>query len=245
MHFRHRQNNGLFLLTYFLILKPINKIQNNLNIIHLNDNTDIRGDNMDYLIILILLGFIFFQWKKGKDSRQSEIYKKYLSTEEFKRTLAFGIYQRFCKENEEKSYSSIFLKNNPIDFEYFIAEILKHKYGESIFITKSSGDFGVDVEHGIGEGKVLGQVKCYKDDIGYEPIALIHSNMVKQNASKGYVVTTSNFTENARSYADGLNIDLITGTDLVEMWLNYNNPVSETITINTVNDQTNHFGTSI
>ncbi|MFB6468857.1 restriction endonuclease [Cytobacillus sp. Hz8] len=27
--------------------------------------------------------------------------------------------------------------------------------------------------------------------------------MVKQNASKGYVVTTSNFTENARSYAQG------------------------------------------
>jgi restriction system protein len=216
-----------------------------LNIIPRIDHTDIRGDSMEYLIIIVLLGFIYYQWKKGKDFRETEAFKNYTSTEEFKRTLAFGIYQRFSKENDEKSYSSSFLKNTPLDFEHFIADILKHKYGESIFVTKSSGDFGVDIEHKIGETKVLGQVKCYKDDVGYEPIALIHSNMVKQNASKGYVVTTSNFTGNARSYADGLNIDLITGIDLVEMWLNYHNPVSETITLKNVPNQITHFETSL
>ncbi|PLR83476.1 restriction endonuclease [Bacillus canaveralius] len=193
---------------------------------------------MEYFISLVLLGFIFFQWKKGKNSRAEEIYKNYLSTEEFKRTLAFGIYQRFCKENEEKSYSSTFIKNDPLEFEHFIADILKHKYGGNIYVTKSSGDFGVDIEHGVGEGKVLGQVKCYKDDVGYEPIALLHSNIVKQNASKGYVVTTSNFTDNARSYAEGLSIDLITGTDLVEMWLNYSNPLSESIIVEPIHNQT-------
>lgn len=74
--------------------------------------------------------------------------------------------------------------------------------------------------------------------VGYEPIALLHSNMVKQNVSQGYVVTTSNFTENARSYAQGLQIDLINGTDLVEMWLNYTNPLSESILIHSVHNQT-------
>lgn len=193
---------------------------------------------MEYFLLCVLLGFIFYHWKKIKNFRSEETYKNYLSTEEFKRTLALGIYQRFCKENEEKSYSSIFIKNNPLEFEHFIADIFKHKYGRSTFVTKSSGDFGVDIEHGVGEEKVLGQVKCYKDDVGYEPIALLHSNMVKQNISQGYVVTTSNFTENARSYAQGLQIDLITGTDLVEMWLNYTNPLSESIIIQSVHNQT-------
>ncbi|WP_078549771.1 restriction endonuclease [Litchfieldia alkalitelluris] len=200
---------------------------------------------MEYFILAILLGFIFFQWKKSKTFKELEANKKYLSTEEFKRTLAFGIYQRFCKENDERSYSSIFLKNNPIEFEHFIADVFKHKYGESTFVTKSSGDFGVDIEHGTGDVKVLGQAKCYKDDVGYEPIAIIHSNMVKQNASRGYVVTTSDFTEHARSYAEGLNIDLITGTELVEMWINYSNPVSETITLKAINDQSNQIDTPI
>ena len=196
--------------------------------------------NVEYFVIAILLSYIFIQFKKGNFSKKLDAHKKYVTTDEFKRTLAFGIYQRFCKENDEKTYSSTFIKNNPLDFEHFIADILKHKYGEKIFVTKSSGDFGVDVEHGVGEGKILGQVKCYKDDVGYEPIALLHSNMVKQNAPRGYVVTTSNFTENARSYAEGLEIDLITGIDLVELWLTYNNPVSESITIN---HQTNNLGT--
>ncbi|MBS4192345.1 restriction endonuclease [Bacillus sp. FJAT-49705] len=62
--------------------------------------------------------------------------------------------------------------------------------------------------------------------------------MSKQNATKGYVATTSNFTENARLYAEGINIGLITGTDLVEMWLNYTNPVSENIIMNSVNNHT-------
>lgn len=201
---------------------------------------------MEYFLLVFLLGVIYFQWKRNKDKKEHATYKKYLSTVEFKKTLAFGIYQRFCKENEDKSYSSSFLKNNPIDFEHFIADILKHKYGESSYVTKSSGDFGVDIEHGVGDGKVLGQVKCYKDDVGYEPIALIHSNMIKQNASRGYVVTTSNFTSQARSYAEGLDIDLITGTDLVELWLNYNNPVSETLTtIKPITNQSNKLDTPI
>ncbi|WP_099355499.1 restriction endonuclease [Fredinandcohnia onubensis] len=201
---------------------------------------------MEYFILIVLLVVIYFQWKRYKVTEESAAYKKYLSTEEFKKTLAFGIYQRFCKENEDKSYSSSFLKNNPIEFEHFIADILKHKYGESSYVTKSSGDFGVDIEHGVGDGKVLGQVKCYKDDVGYEPIALIHSNMIKQNASRGYVVTTSNFTSQARSYAEGLDIDLITGTDLVELWLNYNNPVSETLTtIKPITNQSNKLDTPI
>lgn len=46
---------------------------------------------------------------------------------------------------------------------------------------------------------------------------LLHSNMIKQNAPKGYVVSTAGFNEIARSYAQGLNIDLIDGTELVEM----------------------------
>lgn len=103
-------------------------------------------------------------------------------------------------------------------------------------MTKSSGDFGVDIEHGVVETKVLGQVKCYREDMGYEPIAILHSNMIKQNALKGYVVSTAGFNENARSYARGLNIDLINGMDLVEMWINNKSPLIKIIEYKTINN---------
>lgn len=184
--------------------------------------------NLEYLIILLLLGIVFFQWKNQKRIKAEEYLNNYVIQDEFKKTIALGLYQRFCNDSEEKQYSSTFLKSNPLEFENFIADVLKYRYGLESYVTKSTGDFGVDVEHGIGEGKVIGQVKCYLKDIGYEPIAIIHSNMVKQKASKGYVVSTSGFTENARMYAEGLNIDLISGTDLVDMWINFKNPIVNT-----------------
>jgi len=42
--------------------------------------------------------------------------------------------------------------------------------------------------------------------------------MVKQGAKGGFVVTTSDFTTSAKEYCDGLNIKLINGEELVEIW---------------------------
>lgn len=184
---------------------------------------------MTYIIIAILLALLIFQWRKQRRAQEDELYEQMVIAEEFKRTVALGLYQRFCKEDAEKDkkYSSTYIKNDPIEFEHFVADALKHRYGYDTYVTKPSGDFGVDTEHGSGDGKVLGQVKCLKDDMNYEPIAILHSNMVKQNASKGYVVTTGGFTKNAYLYANGLNIDLITGPELVDWWINYSHPINK------------------
>ena len=55
--------------------------------------------------------------------------------------------------------------------------------------------------------------------MSYEPIARLHSNIVKQGAKGGYVITTGAFSDNARKFAEGLNIELIDGVKLVEYWL--------------------------
>lgn len=198
---------------------------------------------MEYVIILVLIGLVYFQWRKNRGQYEEEVFKKNVVADEFKKTIALGLYQRFCKEIEEKKYSSTFLKSDPLDFEHFIADVLKHRYGFEAFVTKSSGDFGVDIEHGIGDGKVLGQVKCYREDMGFEPIAILHSNMIKQNASKGYVVSTAGFNENARSYAEGLNIDLINGMELVELWINHKSPIISTIEYNSTHKNNSNTNT--
>lgn len=55
--------------------------------------------------------------------------------------------------------------------------------------------------------------------------------MVKQGAVGGYVVTTSEFTSNARNYAEGLDIDLINGTQLVELWMEHLETKSERVMV--------------
>ncbi|WP_339308675.1 restriction endonuclease [Paenibacillus sp. FSL R5-0519] len=76
-------------------------------------------------------------------------------------------------------------------------------------------------------------MKCYHDKnlVGFGPIAIIHSQMVKQGAVGGYVVTTSEFTSNARNYAEGLDIDLINGTQLVELWMEHLETKSERVMV--------------
>lgn len=74
------------------------------------------------------------------------------------------------------------------------------------------------LHHFTEEGLYLGQVKAWNADLDFTPIALTHSNMVKQGANGGYIITTSDFTPSARRYAEDLGIELINGIQLVTYW---------------------------
>lgn len=169
----------------------------------------------------LLAAFLHFRYTKRKHERLSLLIDRQIeASEELKQTLAMGLYLRFKRERAEQpvNYSSIYLKGDPISFESFVADLIKSSRGGSIWVSPSSNDHGVDFEHTTDSGLYLGQVKCYEEDLSYAPIALIHSNMVKRDAVGGYVITTGSFTENARHYAQGLNIELIDGVKLVEEW---------------------------
>lgn len=144
-----------------------------------------------------------------------------------KDTLRVGLYNRFKRDMEEEK------EETPLLFEHFVADIMANLRGGSTYVTKSSGDFGIDIEEENNDGLFLGQVKCYNDLnlVSFGPIAFIHSQMVKQGAAGGYVVTTSDFTPNARAYAEGLNIELINGRQLVELWLKHLDTKSESVAV--------------
>ena len=175
-----------------------------------------------FLGLCLLAAFLHFRSTKRKHENVSSLIDQYLtSNEEMKKTLAMGLYLRFKKDTEEKpvNYSSIFLKENPIAFETFVAETMKKSRCGSTWVSPPSNDEGIDFEHTTDKGLYLGQVKCYQGDLSFEPIALVHSNIVKRDAVGGYVITTGSFTENARQYARDLEIELISGVELVDEWL--------------------------
>lgn len=181
---------------------------------------------MIWIEIAIAIGVIVliahYTLTKKKDQFETSLVASHLDTSiEMKRTLAMGLYMRFCKEDAEKpkTISSIYLKEDPYLFEDFVAKVIVKAKGGSAYVTGASNDYGVDIEHTSPDGLYLGQVKCYMGDLSFNSIALIHSNMVKQGATGGFVVTTGCFTQNAKKYAEGLNIELINGVSLVEYWL--------------------------
>jgi len=167
------------------------------------------------LILLINLGQLYQKKKKEFHNAQKLNFEILKTNEEIKQTLAIGLYHRFNKTQGELEGEGY----NPHQFESFVAEVMQKYYGGNTYVTPPIGDFGVDIEHNRSDGRYLGQVKCFSNSIPFDPIALIHSNMIKQNVKGGFVVTTSQFTEPAIQYNEGLKIELIDGIKLVEYWL--------------------------
>ncbi|MBD3917589.1 restriction endonuclease [Paenibacillus sp. PR3] len=166
---------------------------------------------------VVICFFLFrdYKYRQMINSYRAHAFEAFTSHEEMKETLRIGLYNRFKREEGSDK------EEDPLLFEHFVADVMASVRGGRTFVTKGSGDYGVDIEEQADRGLYLGQVKCYQDSVGYEPIAIIHSQMMKQGAVGGYVVTTSQFTPNAYAYAKGLNIDLINGNQLVELWLDY------------------------
>ncbi len=179
------------------------------------------------LMLLLVIGGLVWYIKQRNEQEAALIARKIESSVELKRTMAMGLYYRFNfpkvknekQENVFEKSTNLFIKQVPFEFEEFVAEIMKSKYGGSVITTSKSGDFGVDFEQEREDGLYLGQAKAKKHDLDFSPIALVHSNMIKQGAKGGYVITTSDFTPSAKKYAENLNIELINGEELVTYWL--------------------------
>lgn len=185
--------------------------------------------NMLYIIILLIAvnaGLLYYMKKREAEDTML-LANKIESSVDLKRTMAMGLYYRFNFPRQKSSDghttfengTELFIKQLPYEFEDFVAAIFAKNFDGDVFVTSRSGDFGVDFELMNEKGLFLGQTKAEKKDIGYEPIAILHSNMIKRNAVGGYLITTSQYTPSAQEYAESLNIVLIDGVQLVELWL--------------------------
>jgi restriction system protein len=168
------------------------------------------------ILVVTLGGYYIIKYKKEFQ------YFRFLnlhivnSSEEMHKTLAVGLYHRFKQEPDEAG---------PIEtsyrFEKFVAKVMVNYYGGTTTVTNNSDDYGIHIIHDREDGQYLGQVMCYDPDklVPYDPIALIHSQMVKRGAKGGFVVTTSDFSPQAKKYSQDLNIEIINGRKLTEYWI--------------------------
>lgn len=151
------------------------------------------------------------------------------SEENLYETLSLGIYHRFKYDHRLKPKRVINRKTipskeeNPFSFEIFVARIMENVLGGRAKVTPHTGDDGVDIFHTLPNRDVyVVEVKCYKPEnlIDRSQMAILHSSMVRYNASGGYFVTTSDFSIAAKKLAEEQGIKLINGNELSQYWLN-------------------------
>ena len=116
-----------------------------------------------------------------------------------------------------------------------VSLLLQMGYGSSkqdiLQNTGKSGDEGIDgiiKEDILGLDKIYIQAKRWQGTVGRPEIQKFVGALHGQNATKGIFITTSGFSTEAKTYANGINsnIVLIDGEKLAELMIKYNLGVS-------------------
>ena len=107
------------------------------------------------------------------------------------------------------------------EFEEYIAAFFKEK-GFEVQQTDYSHDGGIDIIAICNEpffcGKYVIQCKKYTDTLVGQPVIRdLYGVVMSENANKGILITTSDFTEDAQTFAKNKNLELINGTTLTQI----------------------------
>lgn len=125
-----------------------------------------------------------------------------------------------------------FSKMNGYEFERFITSLL-FKLGFKARQTSLSGDGGVDIEaihdKPLFKGLYLIQCKNWANPVGQPQVRDLYGVVMSRRANKGVLITTSSFTDQAKQFAEGLNIELIDGRLLNEIIASVESSESATI----------------
>lgn len=108
------------------------------------------------------------------------------------------------------------------DFENLIREIFEQEFnstGGEVKITQASRDGGVDAvafdPDPIRGGKIVIQAKRYTNVVGVSAVRDLYGTVMNEGATKGILVTTSNFGNDAYDFAQGKPLTLMNGANLL------------------------------
>jgi restriction system protein len=104
------------------------------------------------------------------------------------------------------------------EFERLVGEHFRwHGFSVTV-LSRGGADGGVDIVLSRGRDRYLVQCKQWKARrVGVEIIRELYGVMAAERAAGGYVVTSGVFSEEAKRFAEGTEIELIDGDELVKM----------------------------
>lgn len=116
------------------------------------------------------------------------------------------------------------LEVDPFVLENLVATLFRNM-GYEVIETNKSHDGGIDCElysnDPIMGGKVIGQVKRYKNNIDIPKLREFESVLRNSDAMKGIFISTSDFSSQCEKFASENNILLINGSKLVDYFNKY------------------------
>lgn len=108
------------------------------------------------------------------------------------------------------------------DFEHLIRELFEKEFstnGGEVKVTQASRDGGVDAiafdPDPIRGGKIVIQAKRYTNTVGVSAIRDLYGTVLNEGATKGILVTTSDYGPDAYEFAKNKPLTLLSGNNLL------------------------------
>lgn len=110
------------------------------------------------------------------------------------------------------------------DFEHLIREVFEKEFSSSggeVKVTQASRDGGVDAiafdPDPIRGGKIVIQAKRYTNTVGVGAVRDLYGTVLNEGATKGILVTTSDYGTDSYTFASGKPLVLLSGANLLHM----------------------------
>lgn len=110
------------------------------------------------------------------------------------------------------------------DFENLIRELFEQEFNENggeVKITQASRDGGVDAiafdPDPIRGGKIVIQAKRYTNVVGVSAVRDLYGTVMNEGATKGILVTTSDYGTDSYNFAKGKPLTLLNGSNLLAL----------------------------
>lgn len=109
-----------------------------------------------------------------------------------------------------------------LEFEHLIRELFEKEFGSGggeVKVTRASRDGGVDAiafdPDPIRGGKIVIQAKRYTNTVGVSAVRDLYGTVINEGATKGILVTTSDYGPDAYKFAIGKPLTLLSGGNLL------------------------------
>jgi restriction system protein len=110
------------------------------------------------------------------------------------------------------------------DFEHLIREVFGKEFsaaGGEVKVTRASRDGGVDAvafdPDPIRGGKIVIQAKRYTATVSVAAVRDLYGTVMNEGATKGILVTTSDYGPDAYEFAQGKPLTLLNGANLLHL----------------------------
>lgn len=108
------------------------------------------------------------------------------------------------------------------DFEHLVRELFENEFkqnGGEVKVTQASRDGGVDAiafdPDPIRGGKIVIQAKRYTNTVGVSAVRDLFGTVMNEGATKGILVTTSDYGSDSYEFAKGKPLTLLNGANLL------------------------------